>query len=354
MRPAQQGLEPGDPVVAEVDDRLVAQVELAPLERVVQLVLEQQPSGDPLAHRRVEQRRPRCRRGPWPGTSRCRRCAAWPRRRCPRAGSCTVTPTLTEIGISASRTRNGVDEGQPGPLGHLDGVLGCRGRRSTTMTNSSPPIRPTRSSGRMFSRSRSATATSSSSPMLWPIVSLTSLNRSRSRNSRATDGSLGSPVGPSPVRSVSSSVRYWCRYTRLGSPVRASWVAWWARRVAESACSRSARNIRQPAGGGEGQDDGGQHDPVRQARRRRAVRVSTAGTLMATTTSTRRPGLAGGLDRRDGHGQAAHRRVEHRGDEQHEGQGVGRRRAGRRGSRSAGCRRTCRRRRRRAGRPAST
>ena len=63
-------------------------------------------------------------------------------------------------------------------------------RRSSSRTpdsstaNSSPPRRATVSSGRTASRSRCATICRSRSPVWWPRVSLTSLNRSRSRTNK--------------------------------------------------------------------------------------------------------------------------------------------------------------------------
>ena len=55
-----------------------------------------------------------------------------------------------------------------------------------TTTNSSPPRRATRSPGRMVRSSRRAASRSRSSPTPWPRESLTTLKRSRSRNSTPT------------------------------------------------------------------------------------------------------------------------------------------------------------------------
>jgi hypothetical protein len=60
--------------------------------------------------------------------------------------------------------------------------------RSTSTANSSPPRRETMSSPRTADTIRRPASTSSSSPAAWPKLSLTSLKRSRSRNSTANTG----------------------------------------------------------------------------------------------------------------------------------------------------------------------
>ena len=86
--------------------------------------------------------------------------------------------------------------------------------------NSSPPRRAIVSQLRSRSDIRRAISRSSASPYSWPRASLTSLNWSRS--------TIRSPTG-APVRSASmrARVRRSCSRARFGSPVRASWVAWW-------------------------------------------------------------------------------------------------------------------------------
>ena len=76
-------------------------------------------------------------------------------------------------------------------------TIGSRGsvKSSMSTTNSSPPRRATVSVGRRAERQPlGRLATSSWSPAMWPNESLTTLNRSRSRKSRA-DG-LGHPLAP--------------------------------------------------------------------------------------------------------------------------------------------------------------
>ena len=90
--------------------------------------------------------------------------------------------------------------------------------------NSSEPSRATVSVDRAAASSRRPTSTSSRSPASWPRLSLTTLNRSRSRRMSAIRGAgvaaarrpwpAAPPVGSScSARRVSSSVRF-------GSPVR--------------------------------------------------------------------------------------------------------------------------------------
>src|SRR5476649_1821350 len=96
-------------------------------------------------------------------------------------------------------------------------------------TNSSPPSRATTSAARTAADSRAATWRSSSSPASWPYWSLTGLNWSRSRNSRAK--SL-------PLRSAEATAcsSCWISERRFTRPVSASWVdSSWAR------CSASLR-----------------------------------------------------------------------------------------------------------------
>ena len=66
------------------------------------------------------------------------------------------------------------------------------------------------------------TATSSWSPAVWPSESLTTLNRSRSRKSTATEPGRAARRGPGCGRSWSRSS------ARLASPVSGSCRAWWA------------------------------------------------------------------------------------------------------------------------------
>ncbi len=107
-------------------------------------------------------------------------------------------------------------------------------------TNSSPPIRATRSPGRTLSRSRVATSTSRSSPPLCPTLSLTAFSRSRSQTSRPVEG----PVPGVDVHAASSAS---ASRSRLARPVSGSCVAWclstssiWRR--SPSSLTRAARS----------------------------------------------------------------------------------------------------------------
>ena len=83
------------------------------------------------------------------------------------------------------------------------------------------------SPGRSASRSRRATPISSWSPAAWPAMSFTDLNRSMSMKSTAEW----------IERRAAASIDWVMRSTRrirLGSPVRASWRAWWVSRPCSS------------------------------------------------------------------------------------------------------------------------
>ena len=102
---------------------------------------------------------------------------------------------------------------------------------SMRMANSSPPRRATVSPSRMAPTMRRPASTSSSSPAEWPTLSFTSLKRSRSRNSTAKPRAGLPPAAMRPLRAtVIASVRRSSNCWRLGSPVSASWRAWWVRR----------------------------------------------------------------------------------------------------------------------------
>ena len=92
--------------------------------------------------------------------------------------------------------------------------------RSSQMTqNSSPPKRATVSPGRSASDRRPASMHRSSLPAWWPSESLTSLKRSRSRNSTATDVLRRAAW-------LSASVRRSMKSVRFGRPVSGSCSAW--------------------------------------------------------------------------------------------------------------------------------
>ncbi|MOA08666.1 hypothetical protein D3C78_1284550 [compost metagenome] len=96
--------------------------------------------------------------------------------------------------------------------------LACAGQFSRMMPNSSPPRRARVSPSRRWCCSSPQTWRSSSSPAAWPLVSLTSLNWSRSRNISAWRRC-------SCCRRSSSWARRYSNSRRLTRPVSASWLA---------------------------------------------------------------------------------------------------------------------------------
>ncbi|MNV23767.1 hypothetical protein D3C71_1148010 [compost metagenome] len=106
----------------------------------------------------------------------------------------------------------------------------------STIANSSPPSRATTSCAEIIETIRLATSTSIWSPAAWPMLSLTSLKRSRSRNSTAKPW-----LSLARARTIASSNRS-SRCRRLGSPVSASCMAWWVRR-----CSARRRSPIWPS-----------------------------------------------------------------------------------------------------------
>ena len=126
-------------------------------------------------------------------------------------------PMLAETTISCPPTANGV--ASPAVIRSARRTASRSWARSGQSTaNSSLPKRDTVSLGRRMLRSRPATATSSRSTASSPKRSATSLKRSRSTTSTAARA--GSR--PRRARVISSRSR---NRLRLGSPVRASWVA---------------------------------------------------------------------------------------------------------------------------------
>src|ERR1022692_1761518 len=93
-----------------------------------------------------------------------------------------------------------------------------------------PDSRATRSPGRTAALNRAAAFTRTASPTSCPRLSLISLNRSRSQNSSA----MSRPAAWERISSASSSS--WNR-ARFGSPVSASWPAWWRSRSSNVFCA---------------------------------------------------------------------------------------------------------------------
>ena len=120
--------------------------------------------------------------------------------------------------------------GDGSALGDLGRLFRARRCVSSSTTNSSPPKRATVSGAQTTPRSRTATWRSSSSPALWPRLSLTTLNRSRSSSSKAM-------WSRRRARAASACVSRSANRARLGSPVSTSWSA---RRSLSRAC-RAAR-----------------------------------------------------------------------------------------------------------------
>src|SRR6266540_3454923 len=121
---------------------------------------------------------------------------------------------------------------------------------SHRMVNSSPPKRATTSPGRTTSCRRLPSAISSRLPASWPSESLMNLKRSRSQNSTAT-------AALERWLRASAMVAWSRKNSRLGRPVRASWVACqasractWERSMAMSArCAASSRSCQSAASG---------------------------------------------------------------------------------------------------------
>jgi hypothetical protein len=137
-----------------------------------------------------------------------------------RPPDASAMPTLMVTNTSASPSANGA-VATCATRSAIASACASSAMPSQRMVNSSPPKRATVSPGRMTSWSRLPSATSSRSPALWPRESLMNLNRSRSRNSTATEERLRwVRASASPIRSRKN--------TRFGRPVSASWAAWWA------------------------------------------------------------------------------------------------------------------------------
>ena len=81
LAPADQRLDPRRRHAREVEGRLVDEEELLVLERALEVHLELHPVLDGVLHPGLEHERSDSCRPTWPGTSRCRRRAAAPRRR---------------------------------------------------------------------------------------------------------------------------------------------------------------------------------------------------------------------------------------------------------------------------------
>ena len=119
----------------------------------------------------------------WPSTAWCRR----PSSARPRLGAdgrrARTTPALADTTTRCPPSATGCATAASARRGDARAECGpVVGGRSTSTTNSSPPIAGHQVPvGAERGRSRSATARSSSSPMSWPRVSLTPLNPSRSR-----------------------------------------------------------------------------------------------------------------------------------------------------------------------------
>ena len=184
MRPARECLDGDDPPVPKVDDRLVGERQALVLDRLAQVGLELQAGRDLGLHRRLEERI-RSAAADLGAVHRDVGVAQQVvRRSVPARGdddpdaAADRDLALVELG-TARRTR---PRCAPPARARPRGVL----TSSTRMANSSPPSRAIVSSGRSAACRRSPMAMRSPSPTVCPRLSLTVLNRSRSRNSRPT------------------------------------------------------------------------------------------------------------------------------------------------------------------------
>ena len=169
--------------VGQLHDRLEIRFEGIVEDGAAQVGFEVEQAQRLGAHGLVEQRASDRGRAPWRGTSRHRRRAACPRL-CDSAVAtrrCRCSPTGTARGLrstsaapSTSRTRDATAS-----AAEVSAMFSAR------IANSSPPRRATTSLPSSTRAMRLPDSTSISSPEAWPTLSLTSLKRSRSRNSTA-------------------------------------------------------------------------------------------------------------------------------------------------------------------------
>ena len=183
MAPAQQGLEADHRLGPGLDLRLVMELELAVWRRRARgrsrapcAATARRPSP---ARRSGSCRGPR----PWRRAARDRRASGDRRHGGHRRGSARTPMPAVRIralsSISSGRARVSVRRRQSASA--AAGWAAC----CCTIANSSPPMRATSPPSSMQARRRSAQAVITPSPALWPRVSLTSLKRSRSRQSNA-------------------------------------------------------------------------------------------------------------------------------------------------------------------------
>ena len=185
-----------------------------------------------LAHGLVEHGAAIAAGRPWRGTSRRRRRAAV-RHRCGSADAtrrCRCWPTGTPRGRRSSTARP-ARPARVGPVPRPRAGRRCpRSGSRTRRRPAAPPCRPPRTVATM----RRPASISSSSPAAWPTLSLTSLKRSRSRNSTANTRRV--PCDSACARAIAASRRS-SNWLRLGRPVSASCRAWWV-----SCCSARRRS----------------------------------------------------------------------------------------------------------------
>ena len=181
--PAHEGLDAREPAGLEVDDRLVAEVQLVELDGLLELHRELVAVADGLVHARVED----LEAGLAAGLGHVHRDVGVadhvgrPLDRVARPGDADARRDRRPpgrarwYGARSSRTRRSA----------IARARRRSGRSSVRIANSSPPRRATTSPSRTRPLIRSVTAIRSSSPAAWPIVSLTTLKSSRSMNRTA-------------------------------------------------------------------------------------------------------------------------------------------------------------------------
>ncbi len=200
--------KPHDLAVGEPHDRLVVQLQLARVDRALQVRAQLEPSEHVRVHRGLEQAVAALAGRAWPlyiaaSASRIRSSAARP-----SPSSAIVMPTLVRsVDVAARRCAPArrAARGRAPPCRRPPG----RPTSSSSSANSSPPKRAAVSAPRTPPSSRRATSISTSSPAAWPSESLIALKSSRSsEDARASEPASRRARGDAPrVRARRTAAR---------------------------------------------------------------------------------------------------------------------------------------------------
>ena len=250
--PAHERLAADRGAVAERDDRLVLDAQLALVQRLAQLALDARaaPPARPASPRRTLRLR-RARRSS-PGTSPGRpRPAA--RRRCaaaPGPNGAIPIDAVSRRSIPAI-----VTDAWRFSVSRISPAIFCAcsiGQPGRTTANSSPPSRASVSVARRRRRSCSATRASSESPAMCPSESLMSLKRSRSSIRTA-------PTSPLRCAKATSRASSSMNRRRLKRPESESWLARCQRR--SSSPARPVTSCVVPTSRGESPSRPSRYEP---------------------------------------------------------------------------------------------